>query len=229
MSSAANLDTIVIAMDGTAGSGKSSASRGVATALGLRYLDTGAMYRAMTWQMLLDGIDVQDADAVAGRAETVVIESGTDPGRPTIRLGGSDVSREIRSGEVNATVSPVSAVPRVRELLVDQQRRIIGAGGIVVEGRDIGTVVAPGAALKVYLSADPTARAKRRAAELAADQKRDLAHVEQTLVRRDAYDSSRATAPLAAADDAVLLDTTDLTLDEVIARIVELARSRVPA
>ena len=229
MSSAANLDTIVIAMDGTAGSGKSSASRGVATALGLRYLDTGAMYRAMTWQMLLDGVDVQDADAVAGRAETVVIESGTDPSRPTIRLGGSDVSREIRSGEVNATVSPVSAVPRVRELLVDQQRRIIGAGGIVVEGRDIGTVVAPEAALKVYLSADPSARAKRRAAELAADQKRDLEHVEQTLVRRDAYDSSRATAPLAAADDAVLLDTTDLTLDEVIARIVELARSRVPA
>ncbi len=229
MSSGANLDTIVIAMDGTAGSGKSSASRGVATALGLRYLDTGAMYRAMTWQMLLDGVDVQDADAVAGRAETVVIESGTDPRRPTIRLGGSDVSREIRSGEVNATVSPVSAVPRVRELLVDQQRRIIGAGGIVVEGRDIGTVVAPEAALKVYLSADPSARAKRRAAELAADQKRDLEHVEQTLVRRDAYDSSRATAPLAAADDAVLLDTTDLTLDEVIARIVELARSRVPA
>ena len=228
MSSGANLDTIVVAMDGTAGSGKSSASRGVATALGLRYLDTGAMYRAMTWQMLLDGVDVQDADAVAGRAETVVIESGTDPRRPTIRLGGSDVSREIRSGEVNATVSPVSAVPRVRELLVDQQRRIIGAGGIVVEGRDIGTVVAPEAALKVYLSADPSARAKRRAAELAADQKRDLAHVEQTLVRRDAYDSSRATAPLAAADDAVLLDTTDLTLDEVIARIVELARSRVP-
>jgi CMP/dCMP kinase len=229
VSSGANLDTIVVAMDGTAGSGKSSASRGVATALGLRYLDTGAMYRAMTWQMLLDGVDVQDADAVARRAETVVIESGTDPRRPTIRLGGSDVSREIRSGEVNATVSPVSAVPRVRELLVDQQRRIIGAGGVVVEGRDIGTVVAPEAALKVYLSADPSARAKRRAAELAADQKRDLEHVEQTLVRRDAYDSSRATAPLAAADDAVLLDTTDLTLDEVIARIVELARSRVPA
>jgi CMP/dCMP kinase len=229
VSSGANLDTIVVAMDGTAGSGKSSASRGVATALGLRYLDTGAMYRAMTWQMLLDGVDVQDADAVARRAETVVIESGTDPRRPTIRLGGSDVSREIRSGEVNATVSPVSAVPRVRELLVDQQRRIIGAGGIVVEGRDIGTVVAPEAALKVYLSADPSARAKRRAAELAADQKRDLEHVEQTLVRRDDYDSSRATAPLAAADDAVLLDTTDLTLDEVIARIVELARSRVPA
>jgi CMP/dCMP kinase len=229
VSSGANLDTIVVAMDGTAGSGKSSASRGVATALGLRYLDTGAMYRAMTWQMLLDGVDVQDADAVARRAETVAIESGTDPRRPTIRLGGSDVSREIRSGEVNATVSPVSAVPRVRELLVDQQRRIIGAGGIVVEGRDIGTVVVPEAALKVYLSADPSARAKRRAAELAADQKRDLEHVEQTLVRRDDYDSSRATAPLAAADDAVLLDTTDLTLDEVIARIVELARSRVPA
>ena len=229
MGAGANLDTIVIAMDGTAGSGKSSASRGVATALGLRFLDTGAMYRAMSWQMLLDGVDVQDPDAVAERAETVVIESGTDPARATIRLHGSDVSREIRSGEVNVAVSPVSAVPRVRELLVEQQRRIIGTGGIVVEGRDIGTVVAPDAALKVYLSADPSARAKRRAAELAADQKRDLEHVEKSLVRRDAYDSSRATAPLMVADDAVQLDTTKLTLDQVVARIVELARSRVPA
>src|SRR4029079_19090710 len=115
VSSAANLDTIVIAMDGTAGSGKSSASRGVATALGLRYLDTGAMYRAMTWQMLLDGVDVQDPQAVSRRAESVVLEYGTDPASPTIRLGGVDVAREIRSGEVNVAVSPVSAVPRVRE------------------------------------------------------------------------------------------------------------------
>jgi cytidylate kinase len=224
-----SLGSMVIAMDGTAGSGKSSASRGVAKALGLRYLDTGAMYRAMTWQMLLDGIDVQDPAAVARRAETVVIESGTDPAHPTIRLNSGDVSREIRTGEVNAAVSPVSAVPRVRELLVDQQRRTIGEGGIVVEGRDIGTVVAPDAALKMYLSAHPSARARRRAAELAADQKRDLEHVEKSLVRRDAYDSTRATAPLAAAEDAVVLDTTDLTLDQVIARIVDLARSRVPA
>src|SRR5262245_8688721 len=117
---------MVIAMDGTAGSGKSSASRGVARALALRYLDTGAMYRAMTWQMLLDGIDVYDAAAVAERAATTKIESGTDPKAPTIHLGGVDVAREIRTGEVNVAVSPVSAVARVREILVAQQRAIIG-------------------------------------------------------------------------------------------------------
>ena len=157
----------MIAIDGTAGSGKSSASRGVAQELGLRYLDTGAMYRAMTWHMLLDGVDVNDADAVARHADSAVIASGTDPERATIRLNGRDVSREIRSDQVTATVSPVSAVPHVRELLVAQQRAIIGRGGIVVEGRDIGTVVAPQAALKVYLSADPAARAHRRSSELA--------------------------------------------------------------
>lgn len=229
MGAGATFDTAVIAMDGTAGSGKSSASRGVARALGLRYLDTGAMYRAVTWQMLLDGIDVYDAEAVAARAETTRIESGTDPLAPTIRLSGSDVSREIRTGEVNVAVSPVSAVPRVRALLVARQRAIIGAGGIVVEGRDIGTVVAPDAPLKVFLTADPSARARRRAAELAGEHGRDVHAVQEALVRRDAYDSSRTTAPLTAAEDAVVLDTTELTLDEVIARVVELARSRVPA
>lgn len=229
MDSEATIDSLVIAMDGTAGSGKSSASRGVARALGLRYLDTGAMYRAMTWQMLLDGVDVYDAGAVATRAESVQIESGTSPDGPTITLGGADVAREIRSGEVNVAVSPVSAVPRVRELLVAAQRRIIGEGGIVVEGRDIGTVVAPDAALKVFLSADSAARARRRAAEMVGDQGGDVAAVQEALVRRDTYDSTRPTAPLSAADDAVLLDSTDLSLDEVIARIVALARSRVPA
>lgn len=219
-------DTLVIAMDGTAGSGKSSASRGVAKALGMRYLDTGAMYRAMTWLMLLEGVDVYDAEAVAARAERARIESGTDPTHPTITLDGRDVSHVIRTGEVNVAVSPVSAVPRVRELLADQQRRIIGAGGIVVEGRDIGTVVAPDAALKIYLSADPSARARRRAAEMAAHEARDVATVKEALVARDAYDSAREAAPLSAAADAVLLDSTDLTLAEVIAQIVELARTR---
>jgi cytidylate kinase len=217
---------IIIAMDGTAGSGKSSASRGVDRGLGLRYLDTGAMYRAMTWQMLLDGVDVYDAKAVATRAESAEIESGTSPTAPTIRLGGRDVSREIRTGEVNVAVSPVSAVPRVREILVAQQRRIIGDGGIVVEGRDIGTVVAPAADLKVFLSAHPAARAQRRAAEMPGGHGDDVAAVERSLLRRDDYDSTRATAPLAAAEDAVLLDSTDLTLEQVIARVVGLARAR---
>jgi cytidylate kinase len=220
-------DELVVAMDGTAGSGKSTASRGVATRLGLRYLDTGAMYRAMTWQMLLDGIDVYDAEAVARRAESVTISSGTNPELPTIALDGVDVSVEIRSDETTKAVSPVSAVPRVREILVHQQRSIIGRGGIVVEGRDIGTVVAPDAALKVYLTADPAARALRRSAELAHGQERELTTVEADLVKRDAYDSTRATAPLTTASDAVSLDTTDLTLEQVIDTVVSLALSRV--
>jgi cytidylate kinase len=213
-------------MDGTAGSGKSSASRGVASQLGLRYLDTGAMYRAMTWQMLLDGVDVEDAAAVAARAESVEIGSGTNPELPTITLGGVDVALEIRSDETTRAVSPVSAVPRVREILVDLQRAIIGSGGIVVEGRDIGTVVAPDAALKIYLTADPGARAARRSAEMKPHQAREVGAVEAELVKRDLYDSSRTTAPLTAADDAIAIDTTHLTLDQVIDLISELALER---
>lgn len=218
-----DLQRMVIAIDGTAGSGKSSTSRGVATRLGLRYLDSGAMYRAMTWQMLLDGVDIGDPDAVAAHAVMVRMDSGTDPGDPTIHLSGTDVSRQIRSAETTLAVSAVSAVPRVRELLVHRQRAIIGAGGIVVEGRDIGTVVAPDAALKIYLVADPSARAARRSAELGADQRQDISSVQADLVRRDSVDSTRATSPLSAADDAVVVDSTDLSLDEVVATIMGLA------
>lgn len=221
------MQQLVIAVDGTAGSGKSTASRGVAAALGLRYLDTGAMYRAVTWQMLLDGIDVSDTAAVAQRAETVQLDSATDPVDPRIWLGGVDVSREIRTAQTTAAVSAVSAVPRVRELLVGRQREIIASGGIVVEGRDIGTVVAPGAGVKIYLSAAPGARAVRRSAELTGEQARDVASVEADLVRRDAHDSSRVAAPLSVADDAVMLDTTDLAVDEVVATVVRLTLERV--
>lgn len=221
-----DLADMVVAIDGTAGSGKSSASRGVAQRLGLRYLDTGAMYRAMTWWLLLSQVDVEDADEVARNAESVVIGSGTSPDLPTISLDGVDVSTEIRSDEVTSSVSAVSAVPRVREILRAQQRSIIGAGGIVVEGRDIGTVVAPDAALKVYLSADSSARAQRRAAELGLAQERDLGTVEAALRRRDAFDSGRATSPLSAAADAVLIDSTVMGLGEVVDRIVDLAIAR---
>ncbi|HSF98623.1 MAG TPA: (d)CMP kinase, partial [Ornithinibacter sp.] len=150
--------SLVIAVDGTSGSGKSSTSRGVAQRLGLRYLDTGAMFRAMTWWLLREGIDVRDEAAVAAAAGRPTIESGTDPLAPTITVDGTDVSVAIRSDEVNAAVSPVSAVPEVRARLLDLQREAIGGGGIVVEGRDIGSVVWPQAEVKVYLSADPDAR-----------------------------------------------------------------------
>lgn len=208
-----------MAMDGPSGSGKSSTSRGVARRLGLRYLDTGAMFRAVTWWMLRHGIDVDDAAAVAAHAEEPVLVSGTDPMAPTITVDGTDVAGPIRSQEVTAAVSAVSAVPQVRARLLRDQREIIGAGGIVVEGRDIGTVVAPDATVKVYLTADPEARAARRTAELSGV---DVTATRDDLLRRDRYDSGRATAPLAMAEGAHHIDTTPYTLDEVIAQVVAL-------
>jgi len=208
-----------VAMDGPSGSGKSSTSRGVASRLGLRYLDTGAMFRAMTWWMLRHGIDVEDAEAVAAHAQEPVLVSGTDPAAPTITVDGVDVAGPIRSPEVTFAVSAVSAVPEIRARLLRDQREIIGDGGIVVEGRDIGTVVAPDAAVKVYLTADPEARAARRTAELAGV---DVTATRDDLLRRDRYDSGRATAPLAMADGAHHIDTTPFTLDEVIEQVVAL-------
>lgn len=216
--------TTVIAIDGPSGSGKSSTSRGVASRLGYEYLDTGAMYRAMTWAMLRHGVDIDDPAAVATAARDVVLTSGTDPQNPTITADGVDVSDPIRGTEVTAAVSPVAAVAEVREQLVALQRAAIAAagGGIVVEGRDIGTVVAPDADLKIYLVADPVARARRRAAELGVE---DAEAMREALAARDAIDSNRKASPLAQADDAVVVDGTDLTLDQVIDRIVELARA----
>ncbi|WP_308290203.1 (d)CMP kinase [Mumia sp. zg.B53] len=221
---------VVIALDGPSGSGKSSTARGVATRLGLAYLDTGAMYRALTWAVLQRGADVEDAAAVAAAAADATIVSGTDPQAPTITVDGVDVSGPIRSQEVTDAVSQVSRVPEVRERLVRLQRETIAASeGIVLEGRDIGTVVAPDAPLKVFLVADTNARAARRAAEQG---QAEAAHVEATaasLQRRDAIDSSRTTSPLAKAGDAIQLDTTHLTLDEVIDEVVRLAAKAAPA
>ena len=226
MSSA--LKTVVVAVDGTSGSGKSSTCRGVAARLGLRYLDTGAQFRAMTWFMLRHEVDVHDADAVAARCDEPAIESGTDPGAPTIAVDGEDASEAVRSSEVTAAVSPVSTVPAVRRRLLALQRELIGEGGIVVEGRDIGSVVWPRAEVKVYLSADPAARARRRVAEHAP--LGDASAAEAGLRERDRIDSGRVTAPLTMADGAVHIDTTDLTLDEVIGAVVTLVeRSRPEA
>jgi CMP/dCMP kinase len=215
-------DDIVVAIDGPSGSGKSSTSRGVAARLGLRYLDTGAMYRGMTWWMLREGVDVHDPDAVAARAGEPEILSGTDPTGPSIVVEGVDVGLAIRSPEVNAAVSPVSAVPEVRARLVELQRDTIGDGGIVVEGRDIGAVVAPFAQVKVYLSADPAARAQRRAAEEGGS---DVDTTQQSLLARDAIDSSRDASPLTMAEGAVHIDTTGYTLDEVIDQVVALVEA----
>lgn len=213
---------LVVAMDGPAGAGKSSTSRGVAVRLSLAYLDTGAMYRAMTWALLQAGVDVSDADAVAVAAEDVRLVSGTDPSAPAIEANGIDVAGSIRSAEVTAAVSAVSAVPHVRELLVALQRSIIASSnGIVVEGRDIGSTVVPDARVKVYLMADVEARAARRAAELGGTDAA-VSTTREDLARRDHKDSTRASSPLARAEGAVVVDTTFLTLEEVIDKVVDL-------
>jgi CMP/dCMP kinase len=210
---------LVVAVDGPSGAGKSSASRGAASALGLRYLDTGSMYRALTWWLLGQGVDTSDADAVGGLAAEPVIEVGTDPRAPWTRVNGTDVSTAIRTHEVTSAVSAVAAVPLVRVHLIARQRDIIADGpGIVAEGRDIGTVVAPGARVKVYLTADSDARADRRATE--ASWSASSTRVEQD--RRDRLDAAQS----AKADDAVLIDSTRLDLQQVIDIIVRLARER---
>ncbi|MCO5967393.1 (d)CMP kinase [Actinoallomurus soli] len=218
--------TLVIAMDGPSGSGKSSVSKGVARALGLRYLDTGAMYRAMTWWMLRAGVPVDDPAAVAARAGEPELASGTDPAAPTITVDGVDVSGPIRGSEVTGAVSAVAAVPAVRERLVALQREIIGAGGIVVEGRDIGTAVAPGAQVKIYLTASAEARAQRRNAELTGA---TVTATQADLARRDHLDSTRKVDPLAQAADAIEVDTTSLGLDEVIEEVLRIARKHLAA
>jgi len=217
----------VIAVDGPAGAGKSSAARGVARALGLRYLDTGAMYRALTWWLLSQGLDTTDPQAVARHAAEPVIEVGTDPDAPAIRVGGVDVTGPIRTREVSNAVSAVASVPQVREHLIAMQREIIEntsgpGGGIVAEGRDIGTVVAPQAPVKVFLTASEDARASRRAAELAADPGATAAVTRHEQLRRDRADAQQT---LMAAD-AVEIDSTSLSLDEVISLIARLASER---
>ncbi|SEG82868.1 cytidylate kinase [Nonomuraea solani] len=214
---------LVVAMDGPSGSGKSSVSRGVARALGLRYLDTGAMYRAITWWMLQRGVDLADPAAIAARSGEPSIVSGTDPDGPAIHVDGVDVAGPIRAAEVTGAVSAVAAVPEVRVRLVELQREIIGAGDIVVEGRDIGTVVWPDAAVKVYLTASPEARARRRSAEVAGS---TVEAQQEAMARRDTLDSTRKTDPLSMADGAVELDTTALNLEEVIAEVLRLVAER---
>jgi cytidylate kinase len=216
----ADMGELVVAVDGPSGSGKSSTARGVASRLGLRYLDTGAMYRAVTWALLQRGVDVDDPAAVARAAREVRIDVGTDALAPTIYADGVDVSGPIREQPVTSAVSAVSAVPEVRTLMVRCQREAIGTGGIVIEGRDIGSVVAPDADLKIFLVADPGARAARRAAE--QGKSAEVAATEADMARRDAYDSSRTASPLSQAADAIVVDSTSLSLEQVIDAIVDL-------
>jgi cytidylate kinase len=204
---------LVVAVDGPSGAGQSSASRGAARALGLRYLDTGSMYRALTWWLLDRGADTTDPKVVARLAAEPFIEVGTDPAAPWTRVDGIDVSEAIRTREVTGAVSAVAAVPQVRARLIAMQREIIAsAGGIVAEGRDIGTVVAPDAQVKVFLTADGAARAGRRAAEASWSTQAEVD-------RRDRMDAAQS----GKAADAVEVDSTGLDLDGVVGVIVGLA------
>jgi cytidylate kinase len=218
---------LVIAVDGPSGSGKSSAARGVARVLGLRYLDTGAMYRAVTWWLLTEHIDTTDAGAVLAHFRRGKIEVGTDPAAPRIFVDGQDVAGPIRTRPVSNAVSAVAGLPAVREYLIAMQREMIAAAvadgaGIAAEGRDIGSVVAPEAQIKVFLTGSPEIRARRRSADLAADPAVTVEVTQQEQARRDQRDAPQ----MARAADAVEIDTTTLGLDEVIAEIVGMARSR---
>jgi len=213
----------VIAVDGPSGSGKSTVSRRLASLLGARYLDTGAMYRAVTWAVLRSGVEPQDADAVVKVASEIELAIGVDPETPHVSVDGVPVDAEIRGPEVTARVSAVAALPAVRQLLVTMQRSLIAAAGrVVVEGRDIGAVVAPDADLKVYLTASADQRAQRRSREYATDVRATAADLD----RRDRLDSTRAASPLQQAPDAVVLDTTELGIDEVVARLRDLLEQR---
>ncbi|MFD7443158.1 (d)CMP kinase [Streptomyces sp. NPDC059909] len=222
------MESVIVAIDGPSGTGKSSTSKAVAAELGLSYLDTGAQYRAITWWMISNGVDVDDPLAIASAAAKPVIESGTDPSAPTITVDGLDASGPIRTQAVTARVSAVSAVPEVRARITELQRSIAAAAekGIVVEGRDIGTTVLPDADLKIFLTASPEARAARRSGELKGKEATDLATTRDALIKRDQADSSRKTSPLAKAGDAVEVDTTDLTLAQVIECVVTLVEEK---
>ncbi|MDP9427645.1 MAG: (d)CMP kinase [Actinomycetota bacterium] len=219
-----------IALDGPSGTGKSSVARAVAARLGAAYLDTGAMYRAATVAVLDAGVDPEDAEAVAAVVAGARIEVGTHADTELVQVDDVDVAVRIRGAEVTRAVSAVSAVPAVRRRLVDQQRALVAAAdAVVVEGRDIGTVVLPDATLKVYLTAAPKARAERRAAQLGLTTPDEIAELAADLRRRDEYDSSRADSPLRPAEDAVVVDSTDLDREGVVDRVVELALTTVGA
>ena len=218
---------VVVAVDGPAGTGKSSVSRGLARALNARYLDTGAMYRIVTLAMLRAKVDLADPAAIAGACD-VPLSVGHDPDEDRAYLGSEDVSVEIRGDAVTRAVSAVSAVPALRERLVALQRELAsGSDSVVVEGRDVGTVVLPDADVKIFLTATAETRARRRndqnvAAGLADDYETVLADVR----RRDHLDSTRPLSPLRPAEDALILDTSDMTQNQVVTRLVELVEQR---
>ena len=219
---------VVVAIDGPAGTGKSSVARVLARALNARYLDTGAMYRIVTLAALRAGVDLTDPDAVESSASGAQLSVSYDPEGISSYLGEEDVSSEIRGDEVTRAVSAVSSVPAVRTRLVALQRQLAeGPGNVVVEGRDIGTVVLPDAPVKIFLTASAETRARRRNDQnVASGMADDYDGVVADVRRRDHLDSTRAVSPLRAASDAVVVDTSNMTEAEVIAHLMDLVKQR---
>lgn len=222
---------MTVALDGPAGTGKSSVSKGLARTMGLRYLNTGAMYRIVTLAVLRAGVDLTDERRVAEVAGDVDLAVGYDPDQDQAYLGGEDVSFEIRGDEVTGAVSAVSAVPAVRARLVRLQRELaVQEGGVVVEGRDVGTVVLPDADVKIFLTASAEVRARRRNEQNIANGLGDAYEaVLADVKRRDHLDSTRAVSPLRAADDALIVDTSDMDEAHVVAHLRELVQQRAGA
>ena len=224
-------DPVVIAIDGPAGTGKSSVSRGLARTLGARYLDTGAMYRIVTLAVLRAGVDLGDTPAIESAAADTPLSVGYDPDEDRAYLDAEDVSAEIRGDAVTKAVSAVSAVPAVRARLVGLQRELAaGPGSVVVEGRDIGTVVLPDADVKIFLTASAEERARRRNEQNVANGLDDAYEaVLADVKRRDHLDSTRVVSPLRAAGDALVVDTSDMSEAEVIAHLMELVAQHAGA
>jgi cytidylate kinase len=214
-----------VALDGPAGAGKSTVARLVAKALGFIYIDTGAMYRSVTWKMLQLGLKPEQTDLLIQTAAGMNIELKAGENGQRVFVDGEEVTEAIRSNAINHNVSYVAQIPEIRDILVEKQKRLAADKGVVMDGRDIGTKVLPGAEVKVYLTASARRRAERRFKEI-GEAGITLEQLERDIRQRDTLDSERAVSPLRQATDAVLLDTTDISLDEVVTAVLELCRNK---